>query len=56
MLIKDIRSKKDVTLSTSLSITLFERFVDFINACIKDLDIILPLIDKLDKQLFQAPS
>lgn len=48
MLIKDIKSKKDITFSTSFSISLFERFVEFINACIKDLDIVLPLIDELD--------
>jgi len=49
-LIRAIKSEKKLNGSV-FSVSMFESFIDFINACIKDLDTILPLIEELNKQL-----
>lgn len=51
MLIKDIKLMKNHNASSDFSVSLLERFIDFINICLMDLDIILPLIKDLDEKL-----
>lgn len=51
ILIKYIKSMRNLNSSSTFSLPLFERFIDFINVCLKDLDSILPLIEKLDQQI-----
>jgi hypothetical protein len=50
LLIKDIRSKNNNG-PAAFSFSLFDRFIEFINTCLKDMDVILPLIEELNKQL-----
>ncbi len=50
LLVKDIKSKNGNG-SDAFPVFLFDRFIDFVNACIKDTNTILPLIEELDKQV-----
>jgi len=50
LLVKNIKSKYGNG-SDAFPISLFDRFIDFVNACINDMDTILPLIEELDKQV-----
>ncbi|MEA4846566.1 MAG: 6-hydroxymethylpterin diphosphokinase MptE-like protein [Clostridiaceae bacterium] len=50
LLIKDIKTKNNND-PAILSVSLYERFINFINACVNDLDVILPFIEELDRNI-----
>jgi len=50
LLVKDIKSKNGNG-PDAFPVSLFDRFIDFVNACIKDTDVIMPLLAKISKQV-----
>jgi len=50
LLVKDIKAKNGKG-SDAFPVSLFDRFIDFVNACIKDIDVIMPLLAGIDKQM-----
>jgi hypothetical protein len=50
LLVKDIKLKNGKG-SDAFHVSLFDRFIDFVNACIKDIDVIMPLLAEIYKQV-----
>ncbi|NLK33924.1 MAG: motility associated factor glycosyltransferase family protein [Gracilibacteraceae bacterium] len=50
LLVKDIKLKNGKG-SDAFPVSLFDRFIDFVNACIKDIYVIMPLLAEIYKQV-----